>query len=70
VGVDLLEDVFGQIVGLQQMAEVQDGRFVRDRFQAEPSERAQRGDLAYFDERDRRFRERDRFERLMLSCVG
>jgi hypothetical protein len=27
------------------------------------------GDVAYFGERDRRFRERDRFERSMLSCV-
>jgi hypothetical protein len=25
--------------------------------------------VAYFGERDRRFRERDRFERAMLSCV-
>ena len=28
------------------------------------------GKIAYFGERDRRFRERDRFERSVLSCVG
>ena len=28
------------------------------------------GPIAYFGERDRRFRERDRFERSVLSCVG
>lgn len=45
VSVDLLEDVFGQIAGLQLMAEVRDGRLVGNRLQTESGERAQRGDL-------------------------
>ncbi|MNV68963.1 hypothetical protein D3C71_1618410 [compost metagenome] len=45
MSVDLLEDVFGQVAGLQQMAEVQDRRLVGNRLQPQPRKRAQRSDL-------------------------
>jgi hypothetical protein len=46
VGIDFLKEVIGQVIGLQQMAKVQDGCFIRDRLgQVQSREAAHARDL-------------------------